>query len=160
LSSTGEVFEFADCPVHCSAEDHRLHFPASVLCIQILTVEDKLHATATFADCTRESIKSRSKKWEGESRVESVFRRLNPLSETARASEQSAVASPVKKEFASEPAVIGEIDKQIKYAEEWIAETNAESAPPQDRPALAFGDVDDKEQPPAQGRSIFDDIEE
>ena len=66
----------------------------------------------------------------------------------------------LKKEFASEPAVIGEIDKQIKYAEEWIAETNAESAPPQDRPALAFGDVDDKEQPPAQGRSIFDDIEE
>jgi hypothetical protein len=66
----------------------------------------------------------------------------------------------LKKEFADEPAVVSEIDKQIKYAEEWIAETSAEKNPPQERPALAFGDVDGQDQPPAQARSIFDDIDE
>ena len=66
----------------------------------------------------------------------------------------------LNKEFSGEAAIVAEIDKQSRYAEEWIAETNVERDPARERPARSFGDVDGQEQPAGQARSIFDDIDE
>jgi hypothetical protein len=66
----------------------------------------------------------------------------------------------LKNEFAGEPAILDKIDKQIKYAQEWIGETEAEDDKPRERPPRAFGDVHTQDQPRAQARSIFDDIDE
>jgi energy-coupling factor transporter ATP-binding protein EcfA2 len=66
----------------------------------------------------------------------------------------------LKKEFAGERAILDDIDRQIKYAQEWIAETEAEDDKPKERIPRAFGDVDTQDQPRAQARSIFDDIDE
>jgi hypothetical protein len=66
----------------------------------------------------------------------------------------------LKIEFAGEPTIIDTVDKEIKNAQAWVAEELAESDTPQSRPSRVFGEVDGHEQPPAQARSIFDDIDE
>ena len=66
----------------------------------------------------------------------------------------------LKEEFVDDPVILGNIDHEIKLARERIAEMDHE--PKEDRPARTFGDVDSPDNPPAQaqGRGIFDDIDE
>jgi hypothetical protein len=65
----------------------------------------------------------------------------------------------LKKEFVGDPAVLKDIESEIEYAEEWIAETAADDKPRHGM-ALVFGDVDVHEHEPPQVRSIFDDVDE
>ena len=69
--------------------------------------------------------------------------------------------SALKEEFVDDPAILGNIDHEIKLAREWIAEEMADE-PEEDRPTRTFGDVDSPDNPPAQAqaRGIFDDIDE
>jgi hypothetical protein len=69
--------------------------------------------------------------------------------------------SALKQEFADDPAIIGNIDQEIRLAREWIAE-KMDDEPKEHRPARTFGDVDSPDNSPAQAeaRGIFDDIDE
>lgn len=67
--------------------------------------------------------------------------------------------SALKEEFADDAGILNDIAREIEMAEEWIAEKMADG-PKQDRPARSFGDVASSDQPPAQGRGVFDDVDE
>jgi hypothetical protein len=67
--------------------------------------------------------------------------------------------SALKKEFADDPAIVSRIETEIQLGRSWIAE-NTEDRPKQERPARIFGDVDSPDNPPAQARGIFDDVDE
>ena len=67
--------------------------------------------------------------------------------------------SALKQEFAGEPAILREIDRQIQLAELWISEHMPEDSD-ESRPAHSFGNVDASDHPSAQVRGIFDDIDE
>jgi hypothetical protein len=67
--------------------------------------------------------------------------------------------SALKEEFVDDPAILGNIDHEIELAREWIAE-NMDDDPNEDRPRRTFGDVDSPDNPCAQARGIFDDIDE
>jgi hypothetical protein len=69
--------------------------------------------------------------------------------------------SALKQEFADDPEIIDNIDREITLAREWIAE-KTDDDPKEDRPARTYGDVDSPDNPPAQAqtRGIFDDIDE
>jgi hypothetical protein len=67
--------------------------------------------------------------------------------------------SALKEEFVDDPSILSSIDQEIKLAQEWIADKMADD-PIEDRPSRTFGDVDSPDNPPAQARGIFDDIDE
>ena len=67
--------------------------------------------------------------------------------------------SALKKEFADDPDIVSSIDREVERAQEWISENTPDDTN-KERPARAFGDVDTAEQPPAQLRGIFDDVDE
>jgi hypothetical protein len=69
--------------------------------------------------------------------------------------------SAMKQEFADDPEIVSKIEREIQFAQAWIAETT-EDEPKEDRPARTFGDVDspDNPSPQEQGRGIFDDVDE
>jgi hypothetical protein len=67
--------------------------------------------------------------------------------------------SALKQEFADEPAILANINKEVQSIEQWIAE-KTESEPKTDRPARSFGDVDTPDLLPAQARGVFDDIDQ
>jgi hypothetical protein len=67
--------------------------------------------------------------------------------------------SALKKEFADDPYILSSIAREVERAQEWISENMPDDAD-KERPARAFGDVNTPEQPPAQLRGIFDDVDE
>jgi len=69
--------------------------------------------------------------------------------------------SAMKQEFADDPEIVSKIESEIQLARAWVAE-KTEDEPKEDRSARIFGDVDspDVSPPQAQGRGIFDDIDE
>jgi hypothetical protein len=67
--------------------------------------------------------------------------------------------SALKKEFADDPDILSTIDREVELAQGWVSENMPDDAD-KERPARAFGDVDTTEQPPAQLRGIFDDVDE
>jgi hypothetical protein len=67
--------------------------------------------------------------------------------------------SALKEEFADDPAILSNIDQEIEQTQEWIADKMADAAK-EDRPGRTFGDVDSADQPTAQARGIFDDVDE
>jgi len=66
--------------------------------------------------------------------------------------------SALKEEFADDPAILGDIDREVQRIQEWISEEDDD--PKEDRPVRSFGDVDAADQPPVQSRGIFDDVDE
>jgi hypothetical protein len=67
--------------------------------------------------------------------------------------------SALKQEFAGEPTILSNIDKQIQSIEQWIAEI-LENEPKKDRTERIFGDVDMPEPLPARTRGVFDDVDQ
>ena len=67
--------------------------------------------------------------------------------------------SALNQEFADEPEILGKIHKEIQFIEQWVAE-KIENESKTDRPARTFGDVDNPEPLPVQGRGIFDDVDQ
>jgi hypothetical protein len=67
--------------------------------------------------------------------------------------------SALKEEFAGEPAILSDIDREILEGQEWISNHMADDSQ-KDRPTRAFGDVDPSDHLPAQIRGIFDDIDD
>jgi hypothetical protein len=65
--------------------------------------------------------------------------------------------SALKKDFADEPEIINEIDQQIQFAEEWVAEHSSENHRP-DRPRLTLGEQASG-LPSRTVRGIFDDVD-
>jgi hypothetical protein len=66
--------------------------------------------------------------------------------------------SALKQEFADEPEVLGDIEREIAQVHLWISEHMANDSK-KDRPARSFGDVDASDRPPGQSRGIFDDVD-
>jgi hypothetical protein len=65
--------------------------------------------------------------------------------------------SALKNEFADEPEIVNEIDQQIQFAEQWIAEHSSDDSIG-DRQKLTLGE-DTSEFQPSAIRGIFDDID-
>ena len=65
----------------------------------------------------------------------------------------------LKQEFADEPAMLANINKEVQSIEQWVAE-KIENEPKTDRPARTFGDVDTPELLPAQARGVFEDVDQ
>jgi hypothetical protein len=67
--------------------------------------------------------------------------------------------SALKEEFADEPAILTNIDREVQRVQQWIS-NHMDDDSKEDRPTRAFGDVDTLDRPPAPVRGIFDDVDE
>ena len=67
--------------------------------------------------------------------------------------------SALKEEFADEPAILSNIDREIQHVQQWVSDHMADDSK-EDRPTRAFGNVDSLDRPPALVRGIFDDVDE
>jgi len=64
----------------------------------------------------------------------------------------------LKKELAEDADAVRDIDREIRHANEWIAEHGEEDA--DDRPSRTIGEVDRSRDQDLHGRSIFDDVDQ
>jgi energy-coupling factor transporter ATP-binding protein EcfA2 len=64
----------------------------------------------------------------------------------------------LKVEFVDEPEIVDEIERQIQFAEQWIADHTADESRP-DRRSLTLGEADNSRVQPNTTRGIFDDID-
>ena len=67
--------------------------------------------------------------------------------------------SSLKKEFADDPLIVSQIERQIKLGREWYEELLADE-PEKERPERTLAAVDPKVTLPPQARVIFDDVDE
>ncbi|NOT23097.1 MAG: hypothetical protein HOP22_10285 [Nitrospiraceae bacterium] len=67
--------------------------------------------------------------------------------------------STLKEEFAGEPAILMDIDREIQRGKDWISDQMADDSQ-KDRPSRSFGDVDTSDHPPPHVRGIFDDVDD
>jgi hypothetical protein len=67
--------------------------------------------------------------------------------------------SALKREIGDQPELLEAIDSQIQEINAWVAEKQ-DDEPKTERAPRVFGEVDAKDQVPAQSRGIFDDIDE
>jgi len=67
--------------------------------------------------------------------------------------------SALKEEFADDPAILSDIEREIQRTQEWISENTPDESK-ENRKARIFGDVDTQDQPPVHLRGIFDDVDE
>lgn len=67
--------------------------------------------------------------------------------------------SALKEEFAAEPEILSDIDREIERMKEWMSENKPDESK-EDRTSRVFGDVDAQDLPPVQLHGIFDDVDE
>jgi hypothetical protein len=67
--------------------------------------------------------------------------------------------SALKEEFADDPAILTQIEREIRFAQSWISDHTPDDSGKK-RPERTFGEVDAQDQPPILHRGIFDDVDE
>jgi hypothetical protein len=67
--------------------------------------------------------------------------------------------SALKEEFADDPAILIQVEREITFAHSWISDHTTDDSDIK-RPERTFGEVDAQDQPPILHRGIFDDVDE